>query len=268
VHVHVLHPAGGLSLDGSRWVVCPRIRSGKHRGKLCLVDNRMLSEVFREKFLKGLDRLRRRGELKLEGSWSELREDGAWEQFMKPLREQDWAVYLQPPPTEEASAEELVKYLARYVSGGPIGDSRMISDEEGTVTFWARDKSKTGRRVPVRMSGVEFVRRWSLHILPKGFHRVRYYGGLHPSKRAAYLARCRTLLAASSSCCEESGTSDSESADEWVSEEALARWQLQQGICPSCRGPLRRMWSKPKPRSWRVVLASRLAPAWYRPGGL
>ena len=191
-HVHVLHPAGGPSLCGTRWVSCPRIKKGKHRGKLFLVDNRELSSRFRDKFLKGLSRLRRRGELKLEGEWSRLLDDNQWECFLEPLRTQDWAVYLQPPPSSNASAENLLKYLASYVTGGPISNGRLISHENGEVAFWARDKSKTDNRVQVRLPGVEFVRRWSLHILPSGFHRVRYYGGLHPSKRKAYQARCRT----------------------------------------------------------------------------
>ncbi len=187
VHVHLLHPAGGPSLCGTRWVACNRIKTGKLRGKLFLVDNRKLSRRFRDKFLQGLDRLRRRGELKLEGEWSRLLDESQWERFLAPLRSQDWAVYLQPPPSTHASAENLLKYLARYVTGGPISDGRLVSHENGQVTFWARDKSKTGNRVPVRLSGVEFVRRWSMHILPLGLHRVRYYGGLHPSKATRWL---------------------------------------------------------------------------------
>ena len=135
VHVHVLHPAGGPSLSGRRWVRCPRIKSGKHRGKLFLVDNGELSARFRDKFLKGLDRLRRRGELKLEGEWSRLLDDSHWERFLKPLRTQDWSVYLEPPPSTNASAENLVKYLAGYVTGGPISDGRLISHENGEVGF-------------------------------------------------------------------------------------------------------------------------------------
>jgi len=100
----------------------------------------------------------------LEEQSTQVLDEGQWERFLEPLRSQDWAVYLQPPPSTHASAENLLKYLARYVTGGPISDGRLISHENGQVTFWARDKSKTGNRVPVRLSGAEFVRRWSLHI--------------------------------------------------------------------------------------------------------
>ena len=250
---------------GSRWIECPQIQSGKLRGKLYLVDNRKLSRLFRARFLAGLDRLRRRGELKLEGEWSRLLDDDNWQRFLQPLREQDWAVYLQPPPVQHAAPENLLKYLARYVTGGPIGDARLISHEEGFIKFWARDNSKTGRRVPVRLSGVEFVRRWSLHILPKGFHRVRYYGGLHPSRRAAYLARCRELLAKAQNAPPTAAAAAAGEADEAASsEETSPRSLIQQGLCPSCGGELQLLEVQSRRPSWRDVLSSAWAPAWYR----
>ena len=276
-HVHLLHPAGGLSLDGTRWIECPRIQSGKLRGKLYLVDNRQLSHCFRDKFLRVLERLHRRGDLKLTGTWAYLLNPSAWQAFVDSLRQQDWVVYLQPPPSQDAEAENLLKYLARYVTGGPISDARLISHENGEVTFWARDKSKTGQRVPVRLSGVEFVRRWSLHILPAGFHRVRYYGGLHPSRRAAYLARCRELLAERSSgeaaSLEAACTSPSQASDPPRDEstepgpEATARAQTLPGVCPSCGGQLRVVWQRYE-RSWSDVQAAGLFPDWYLPNGL
>jgi len=259
-HVHLLHPAGGPSLDGTRWVSCPRIKKGKLRGKLFLVDNRKLSHRFRDKFLQGLGRLWRRGQLKLADAWSRLLDEDQWERFLKPLRSQDWAVYLQPPPSTNASAENLLKYLARYVTGGPISDGRLISPEKGQVTFWARDKSKTGNRVPVRLSGMEFVRRWCLHILPSGLHRVRYYGGLHPSKRKAYQELCRRLLGeppAGEECQDESNELDP------PAEMALRHDKLQQGICPDCGGRLDVIWSRIERPSWADVLNSPSAPAWY-----
>jgi hypothetical protein len=247
-------------------VNCPRIKKGKLRGKLFLVDNRKLSRHFRDKFLHGLSRLRRRGELKLEGEWSRLLDEGQWERFLAPLRSQDWAVYLQPPPSTHASAENLLKYLARYVTGGPISDGRLISCENGQVTFWARDKSKTGNRVTVRLSGAEFVRRWSLHILPSGLHRVRYYGGLHPSKREAYQARCRMLLGeppVDEEHQDESSEPSSEPNEDSPSEMAMIQRQLQQGICPDCGGSLDVIWSRIERPSWADVLNSPSAPAWY-----
>ena len=143
----------------------------------------------------------------------------------------------------------------------------MISHEKGEVVFWARDKSKTGNRVPVPLSGVEFVRRWSLHILPSGFHRVRYYGGLHPSKRKAYQSRCRTLLGESSS---DDGppAASIETGEAPPSEAALRRRQLEQGTCPDCGGELRVSWSRAERPGWSEVLDSQWAPAWYLGNGL
>ena len=266
VHIHLLHPAGGPSLCGTRWISCQRIQNGKHRGKLFLVDVRKLSDRFHDKFLKGLERLRRRGELKLEGKWSRLLDEDQWERFLQPLRAQQWAVYLEPPPSTNASAENLLKYLARYVTGGPISDRRLISNENGQVTFWARDKSKTGNQVAFHLSVVEFVRRWSLHIVPSGFHRVRYYGGLHPSNRKTYLSRCRVLLQQSAGEENHSATSV-ESKKELPSEVTSRRQQLRQGICADCGGGLRVTWSSTNRPSWSEVLSSPLAPNWYQSNG-
>lgn len=270
-HVHLLHPAGGLSLGGTRWITCPRIRRGKLRGKLCLVDNRELGRAFRNEFLRGLERLRRRGQLKLTGPWARLLDDAQWEQFLEPLRAQDWAVYLQPPPRDQAAAEPLLNYLARYVAGSPIADRRLISYQDGRVAFWARDKSKTGRRTAVRLSAVEFVRRWSLHILPPGLHRVRYYGGLHPRRRAAYLARCRELLAAvaddpDAGDAPPAAVDPDEPAPEPASEASAN--PASPGTCPSCRrGQLQVVWQQSRP-AWRDVYFSGLFPAWYLPNRL
>ena len=84
---------------------------------------------------------------------------------------------------------DVLKYLARYIAGGPISDRRLISDEDGVVTFWARskDKGKDKRSEQFPLKGTEFVRRWTMHILPKGYTRSRAYGGYHGTKRAAYL---------------------------------------------------------------------------------
>ncbi len=94
-----------------------------------------------------------------------------------------------------SEAEHVLKYLARYITGGPIANSRLIANEAGQVSFWARstDKSKKGERVNVSYSGVEFVRRWSLHILPKGFTRSRFFGGWSNTRRKAYSRACDEL---------------------------------------------------------------------------
>lgn len=105
-------------------------------------------------------------------------------------------MFIEGPPHGQSQPTHVVKYLARYMSGGPIADRRLISHEQDQVTFWARTKDKANKSQPLTLAGEEFVRRWSMHILPKGYTRSRSYGGFHSTKRAKYLARCRELLPA------------------------------------------------------------------------
>lgn len=109
---------------------------------------------------------------------------------------EDWVAYIEPPPRQQADPKHVLKYLARYLTGGPISDRRLISHEDGQVTFWARSKNKAegNRSRPSELSGTKFVRRWSMHILPKGYTRSRCFGGYHGGKCKDYLNRCRELL--------------------------------------------------------------------------
>ena len=132
-HLHALVPGGGPSPDGQRWV-----RSGprypQRHDKPYLVDNRLLSQRFRDKFLEGLTRLR--GQLKLQGPWSHLRDPAAFAVWLQTFRDCAWVVYIQPPPTQNAQPEQILKYLARYLTGGPISDHRLIAHQADRVTFW------------------------------------------------------------------------------------------------------------------------------------
>jgi hypothetical protein len=155
-HLHALVPGGGPSLDGPRWV-----RSGEGRDRPYLVDIKQLSERFRDKFVEGLKRLHRDGKLKLDGQWSGLQEPASFAAWLKPFTDCAWVVYIEPPPTENARPEHVLKYLARYLTGGPISDQRLIDHQGGKVTFWARskDKSKRNPPEPYTLPGVEFTRR-------------------------------------------------------------------------------------------------------------
>jgi hypothetical protein len=156
-----------------------------------LVDNRLLSRRFRDKFLAGLTRLHGNDQLKLQSPWSHLRDLAAFATWLQAFRDCDWVVYIQPPPTKDANPEQVLKYLARYMTGGPIADKRLISHQADQVTFWARspDKGTGNKSVPYTLHGVEFTRRWSLHILPKGFVKSRCFGGFSCRRRATYLHR-------------------------------------------------------------------------------
>jgi hypothetical protein len=190
-----LVPGGGPSLDGERWINSRHPTQARRR-KPFLVDNQQLGQSFREHFVDGLRRLVRTGKLRLEDAWSELQDPTQLEAWLEELTATDWNVFVEGPPHGESRPTDVLKYLARYMAGGPISDRRLISDEDGTVTFWARSQAKgQGNRFErFRLKGTEFVRRWTMHILPKGYTRSRGYGGYHGTKRAVYLDRCRQLL--------------------------------------------------------------------------
>ena len=124
-HIHALVPGGGPSLDGQQWVHS-RHRYHHGRDRPYLVDHELLSERFRDKFVAGLTRLHRADKLKLEGEWSHLRDPAAFTAWRKTFSDGPWVVNIEPPPTEDAQPENVLKYLARYMTGGPISDRRLI----------------------------------------------------------------------------------------------------------------------------------------------
>jgi hypothetical protein len=194
-HIHALVPGGGPSLDGRRWITS-RHPKQRRRRKPFLVDNAELGKKFREHYIDGLRRLVLKGKLRLDGEWFRLQDPMKLEAWLEELTATDWNVFVEGPPHGESRPTDVLKYLARYMSGGPISDRRLISDEDGVVTFWARskDKGKGKRSEKFPLKGTEFVRRWTMHILPKGYTRSRAYGGYHGTKRAVYLDCCRELL--------------------------------------------------------------------------
>jgi hypothetical protein len=252
-HLHALVPGGGPSLDGQQWV-----RSRHRRQRRCLrpylVDNQLLSERFRDKFLAGLRRLHRDGQLKLNGQWSSLREAAAFEAWLRPVCDCAWVVYIEPPPTDKAQPEHVLKYLARYLTGGPISDHRLIDHHDGQVTFWARspDKKAGHRPVPYTLPGVEFTRRWALHILPKGFVKSRCFGGFRCRHRQAYLSRCRALLG-----CERPKSQPAQTPEQ---EAQPTR------ACPHCHTPMQSISHVERP-GWNRVLNGPDRPGWYDPFG-
>lgn len=174
-HIHALVPGGGPSLGGRRWRTT---RHPKHRRrkKPYLVDNRLLGEKFKEHFCAGLKRLHRKGLIAFDPPFlparvAEARDEPdmaaeSWAEWLDRIAGQTWNVFIEAPP-EKSQPQHMVKYLARYLTGGPISDGRLISHEQGEVTFWTRSRNKqTGNQPrPFSLPGVEFVRRWSMHIL-------------------------------------------------------------------------------------------------------
>ncbi len=196
-HIHALVPAGGLSTDGQRWV------SLDHLDQSLAETNRQLGQRFRALLIRGLIKCltasRRRTAIHLPGTLAPLAAPGALKVWLATVAPDGFRVFLQPPPTVRADPQQLLKYLARYLSGGPISDRRLVSQHHDQITFLARSltKPKLGERhqqVAVEIPSMDFVWRWSLHILPKGMVRVRHYGHFGNRHRSKYLARCNELL--------------------------------------------------------------------------
>jgi hypothetical protein len=195
--VHALVPGSGPSIDGSRWINGKLTKATRRKpAQPFLVDNQRLGQLFRQRFLAKLNRLRRRAELELAGNCESLQRATDWAEFTASLAEHDWCVFIERPPTAESTPEHVLKYLARYMTGGPISDRRLVSAQPKQVIFLARNPNKSSpqRQVPVKLSGVEFTRRWCLHILPKGFTKTRCYGGYSSTKRTEFIALCQRLF--------------------------------------------------------------------------
>jgi hypothetical protein len=181
-HVHCIVSGGGLSLDGERWV--------SSRPNF-FVPVKILGRLFRGKFLSRLKAAHEAGKLRLDGTLAPLcsREDFAG--YLRPLYARDWFVYSKRP---FGSPSRVLKYLARYTHRVAISNGRLVKLAEGRVSFTWKDYAHNARRKLMSLSAVEFLRRFLMHVLPKGFVRIRHYGFLANRSRKAKLARCRELL--------------------------------------------------------------------------
>jgi len=185
-HVHMIVPGGGLSVDGSRWVPC--------RANFFL-SVRVLSRLFRRLFLDRLVKLHRQGRLTFFGDHAELADKAAFNAFLDPLRKIDWVVYAKEP---FAGPKPVLAYLSRYTHRVAIANSRLIRADADSVTFRVKDYriDGPGRYKTMTLQTHEFIRRFLMHVLPKGQHRIRHYGLFANGGRAANIARIRELLAA------------------------------------------------------------------------
>jgi hypothetical protein len=183
-HVHGIVPGGGLALDADRWVPC---RKG------FFLSVRVLSRYFRRRFLVELDALHRRGELHFFGTHAELADPARFAEYLAPLRELEWVVYAKRP---FAGPEAVFAYLSRYTHRVAISNSRLIAFDERGVTFRWKDYRQKGRTryKTMTLPAAEFIRRFLLHVLPSGFHRIRHYGLLGNAGRRTHLATTRKLL--------------------------------------------------------------------------
>ena len=183
-HVHGIVPGGGLAADGERWVAC---RPG------FFLPVRVLSRLFRRRFLEELATAHRLGRLQFFGDDAGLSDPGAFAQWLAPLRSCEWVVYAKRPFAGPAA---VLAYLSRYTHRVAISNSRLLAFDERGVTFRWKDYRHTGktRYKAMTLGADEFMRRFLLHVLPSGFHRIRHYGLLANAGRRAQLAQARELL--------------------------------------------------------------------------
>jgi hypothetical protein len=188
-HVHIIVPGGGLSADGSRWIAC---KPG------FFLHVRVLSRLFRRLFLEGLAALNAAGRLAFFGDLSALADNTAFAAALAPLRRSKWVVYAKRP---FAGPKAVLAYLSRYTHRVAISNSRLLRLDDKSVTFkWKDYRIKSGDRFKtMTLDAAEFIRRFLLHVLPGGFHRIRHYGLFASAVRARNIERVRALLAVAES---------------------------------------------------------------------
>jgi putative transposase/transposase-like zinc-binding protein len=186
-HVHMIVPGGGISSDGRRWIAC---RPG------FFLPVRVLAKLFRRLMLEKLLAAHAAGELQFFGSHAHLAQPAAFAAVLAPLRKTKWFVYSKRP---FAGPQAVLAYLSRYTHRVAISNSRLIALDNGRVTFKVKDYRTEGpdRYKTMTLDAAEFIRRFLIHVLPKGFHRIRHYGLFANGSRAESLARARELLAVS-----------------------------------------------------------------------
>jgi predicted Zn-ribbon and HTH transcriptional regulator len=209
-HIHCVIPAGGLSLDHRRWVR-PRYAF--------FLPVKVLSRVFRGKFLAGLKRLHRRKTLQCAGPAGALADQQQFAKLLRHLHRHHWVVYAKPA---FGGPLQVLRYLGRYTHRVAISNHRLLAFEQERVTFRWKDYAHGGKQSQMTLTGTEFLRRFFLHVLPRGFVRIRHFGFLANRFRLSRLALCRQLLACSDSAEQEVRT-------QLVRSETSSLWH-----CPRC----------------------------------
>jgi hypothetical protein len=211
-HVHCVVPAGGLSPDHTRWV-----RSRENY----FLPKEILGEVFRGKFVGALKQAFRDGRLRFEGDLTLLARPKIFAAWLRPLYRQDWIVYLKPP---FGGPQFVLQYLGRYTHRVAISNHRLVSFADGKVTFRWRDSAHNNEQKLMTLSLDEFLRRFLLHVLPKGFVRIRHFGFLANRRRATTLPLCFQLLGTEPPAEQEALSTNDASPPR---------------LCPKCGGPMR-----------------------------
>ena len=222
-HLHCIVPGGGLSLDGSQWI------SGR---KKFFIPVRVLSRLFRGKFLYCLKEAYNAGELVFPGKIEHLRERKAFQTFLSDLYQQEWVVYCKPP---FHNAETVVGYLGRYSHRVAISNDRLVKMEAGRVFFKYRDSRDNDRMKVASLDAHEFIRRFLLHVLPDNFMKIRHYGLLSNRNKKTALQSVKELLGV-----DTNDESDDQENETW--EELFLRLTgVDPRVCPACgKGTMKR----------------------------
>jgi hypothetical protein len=210
-HVHCVVPAGGLSLDHTRWI--------RSRPRFFL-PIQVLRRVFRGKFVAGLKSAFQHGQLHFSGNLALLAQHKIFAAWLRPLFRKDWIVYSKPP---FGGPEYVLQYLGRYTHRVAISNHRLVSLADGQVTFRWRDSADHNQQKLMTVSLDKFLRRFLLHLLPKGFVRIRHFGFLANRRRAALLPLCFAAL----------DTVPVPREPETTAQESDPLWR-----CPKCGGPM------------------------------
>ena len=212
-HVHGVVPAGGLAPDGTRWI---------HARPTFFLPITVLRHVFRGKLIAGLREAFQRGRLDFPGGLQPLASDAAFRRFLRSLYRQPWVVYAKPP---FGSPAHVLHYLAQYTHRVAISNHRLVAVVDDTVAFRWKDYRHGSAVKTATVPADEFLRRFLVHVLPKGFVRIRYFGILASRCRADALPRCRRALATSP---------DPPPVTDHTATSSRAVWR-----CPRCGGPMR-----------------------------
>jgi hypothetical protein len=208
-HIHCVIPAGGIAPDRTHWIR-PRYPF--------FLPVKVLGKVFRGKFVDGLKKASRKNSLTFAGQIQSLSEPKPFAAFLRTLFRHDWVVYAKPP---FGGPEHVVRYLGRYTHRIAISNHRLLSFDGSRVTFRWRDYARGNKQRTMKVSAVEFIRRFLLHVLPKGFVRIRHFGFMANAQRSESLALCRRLL----------GMDAAPPPEEVPSTNST--W-----LCPVCRAPM------------------------------
>ena len=183
-HVHGIVPGGGIASDGKSWIAC---RPG------FFLPVRVLSRLMRRRFADELLRLHQTGRLRFFGALAALADAAKFRQWLAPMRQCEWVVYAKRP---FAGPQAVLAYLSRYTHRVAISNSRLLAMDERGVSFGWKDYRAKGRtrHKTMTLAPQEFMRRFLLHVLPSGFHRIRHYGLLANGARKSCLALARQLL--------------------------------------------------------------------------